>query len=463
MKIGRWGVAGALISSLLFSGCTTLNTSADTAYGAQPEGLAYFLPMRLVKLTARKERIDLADLISKRDKKVVELAGLKAKAEAAARKLEQAETALAALAANAAAQARTDATRNVEAAKKDKEDADAAVPLVEQTVTTLHGLIVSARHTGATCRYLPQIEPLNVQGDRRMRFLLSPRHSEWRDDHLELAVGANGLLNNVKAVSVDQTGAAIVQLAGVAGLVAGLDLRGFAAPETPQAAAAGGCEGPLEIVQIFDPTDESAVLAVNRALLASKFPLTVAPSVEGPALSRNAGSDSYMPASGVRAPGLYYRTAAPLLLTIRELPHSVVGARQGAGAATPADGVSILGVLLTLPQAGPVSFLPYRASPFVETVNDVRIADGAVTSWTTDRPSAILAFASIPGQALDAFATAFSKAVAVRIDIRNQSGTLAQGRTDDFAREVRGQVMVNCVARATTDVERLACLPKEAE
>lgn len=86
--------------------------------------------------------------------------------------------------------------------------------------------------------------------------------------------------------------------------------------------------------------------------------------------------------------------------------------------------------MLQLPQAGPVSILPLDASPFVKTVHDVQFADGVVTSWSSDRPSMLLAIAKVPLQALDFATSQISKILTARVTIINDTQTLREAQCD---------------------------------
>ena len=90
---------------------------------------------------------------------------------------------------------------------------------------------------GQSCAFVPSVDLLPVQADRRRRFALQPAHNELRDDTLKIGLTPTSLLTTGDVTAVDQTGQIIVDLAGVAGAAAGVGRKGDGAKDD-------GCQGP---------------------------------------------------------------------------------------------------------------------------------------------------------------------------------------------------------------------------
>ena len=228
-----WAVA--LAGFIGLQGCATVRSAPDQRFDTQPTGIAYFLPMRLARLTITQTPVSLADLITDRDDKIAARAAARAAATAATAKREQAQTALNAAA--AAAANRADLTRALETATADEAKAKTAAAAANAAVDAVTRDIYAASVNGQSCAFVPSVDLLPVQADRRRRFALQPAHNELRDDTLKIGLTPTSLLTTGDVTAVDQTGQIIVDLAGVAGAAAGVGRKGDGAKDD-------GCQGP---------------------------------------------------------------------------------------------------------------------------------------------------------------------------------------------------------------------------
>lgn len=468
---GGWKriIAPVAAIALLGPGCstTTVQSSHQLLPSAgQPRGLTYFLPMRQARLTLARAPANPAQLIEKRDEKVVALAAAAAQAAAAKARREQAEAVLAALTPNAAS--RPDQIKLVELAVAQETVLTAAAEALRVGVADLGRQIVTAQTVGGECRYTAKIELLPVQADPRERFVADLWHSRWRDDTVRLDVSPAGLLTSANVVAVDQTGQILVELAGLAGSLSGALLE-TPAPRT-EAAARSPCDGVPVLTRIFDPANGRDVSSVNEDLLEAKFPFRIAmtvyePGTPGSIVTRageafsDRGSDRQSTGRDYGlVPGIYYRSPAPVVLELRHAP--LVAETDASTPPLIPEDTPVEAVVMLLPQAGPVSWLPMEASSFVKTTHDVQFADGSVSSWSSDRPSQFLAAARVPGQAIDAFAGALGRILTLRVETSNSREALGAQQVEEIVQQERYRLLLQCLTRAADDAAAAACLPE---
>ena len=121
-----------------------------------------------------------------------------------------------------------------------------------------------------------------------------------------------------------------------------------------------------------------------------------------------------------------------------------------AGAWQPIDAA-----IVSLPQAGPISFIPLKASTFVKTTSDVTFTDGVVVSWTSDRPSEGMEVVRLPLRILTSALDSVSGIVKLRVDYKTQSKGLSDADTALIAsqsaqiKSLEGyRTLVDCVRKA---------------
>lgn len=462
-------IAPVAAISLLGPGCSTTDPTIQSSHqlvpsAAQPRGLTYFLPMRQARLTLSRTPADPEELIKKRDEKVVALAAAAAQAAAAKARREQAEAMLAALAANAAS--RPDQIKLVELAVAQENVLAAAAEALRVGVSDLDGQIVAARSEGGECRYTAKIELLPVQADPRERFVADLSHSRLRDDTVRLNVSPMGLLTSANVIAADQTVQILVELAGLAGSLAGARAALMDTPATETARPR--CDGVPVLTRIFDPANGREVDSVNEDLDEAKFPFRIKmaiyeASTPGPIVTRvgeefsDRGSDRQSTSRNYASvPGLYYRSPTPVLMELRYAPLQPAMASPPAAA----TGAPVDAVVMMLPQAGPISWLPMEASAFVTTTHDVQFADGSISSWSSERPSQFLAVAKAPGQAIGSFASALSRILTLRIETSDSREALGAQQIGEVVQQQRYRLLLDCLGRAGDETAASACLPE---
>lgn len=432
-----------LLAACGMSGCATVSSSFDTSYtDSHPGGVTYFMPMRLVRFTATREPTTVVELLGKRDAKVAALSAARAAAAAARARREQAEAVLNAL--PATSDLRAPQGRIVELARA--EEAVLAGPV--QTLTTelasATAAVLSAQSSGVACTFSASVELLPVQADRSARFVAEPRHNVLRDDTAKFAVNPAGLLTSANVVAVDQTAQIIVEIASAAaGAPASGEVKRDAngVPETPD------CTGPRRFSSVFDPTVNTDISDLNDALKKAAYPFNIDATMSGVAVTD--GGASNLPDASTRAGGLFYRSPTPVVIVVKQT--------RDYNAWQPIDAV-----VMSLPQAGPVSFIPMEANALVKTTHDVVFVDGSIASWNSERPSELLSLARVPLQVVDSVFTSVSKIVQARINLGTQSLSLADQQRLIIESQARDARLMQCLSLAQRDgTDTAACFVEE--
>ncbi|WP_396594122.1 hypothetical protein [Brevundimonas sp. R86498] len=300
---------------------------------------------------------------------------------------------------------------------------------------------IAARGAGGECRYSAKVELLPVQPDARARFVAELPHNYLRDDTSRLNVTPAGLLSSANVVSVDQTGQVLVELAGLSGSLAGRTMGFSVKRERTEAPSA--CDVRPVMVRVFDPAHLPDEASVNDQLDAAGVPFRIV-VVRGAPVPPG-GESGRLPASRKPVSGIYYRSPTPVVLELRHLTTT----------GTPLDAV-----VLMLPQAGPVSYLPMRASALVKTTNDVQFVDGSVAAWSSERPSEVLSLVRLPAQAIEAFAGALARVLTIRIETSDGRESLSAQQAEEIVQHERSRLLLNCLEGAASDPDAVtACLP----
>lgn len=459
--IARRGLAAALLStSLLSAGCATVQSAPKaTSRGLDrdAEGLTYFLPTKLAKLTVTRELAEPADEAEALKAATLALKAAKADLAVKTSVAKDEQALLDQLSPDA--EARPGQTATVERAV-------AALALSKNRLKTLEANQKQADETyrealrSAKCAYAGRLELLPAQADVSHRYVAQLRHNWLRDDTVKLTVTPAGLLSSSNVVAADRTGDIIVE---VAGALAGLGSDGgksLARSRTSQAASKQqpNCGEPNTLVQIFDPADQSERAHVAANLANAHYPFRVGPLAEAqaelppvgpkaPPTRRSPTNESVAEAILKADRGaIFYRSSVPMTLT---LEHQVGDRWHVADA-----------VLAQLPQAGPISYIPANASAFVKTVDDVVFTDGVIASWSPERPSEVLEVVRLPIKIATAMISVPAQILSLRVDYSSKAKALADQQAAEIASAKTLSKLQKCVKdAAATGADGLNCLP----
>lgn len=449
-----------VLATIFLSGCATVQSETKSFEKAQ-RGFTYFLPTRFVKLTATKEMLDSPRIRAALEAKTKELDAAKVVAATADQKVKDKTELIAALAPGAT-EARAAATQALQVAQAEALIAAAQRDGIIGTVNGLKSLYQSSQtQPEGSCGYTAKLELLAPQGDPNARFVANPTHNPMRDDTTKLVVTADGLLSSANVVAADRTGDIIVEIAGALGSVLspGRGLMTMSVRPREQL----DCNKAKKMIAIFDPAARSYV-DVNSQLSNADYPLQ---------LERQEAVDATpVSAAAGRTDAIFYRSPVPVRIRISECISKVDSAKKDtADEATDEEAIvknviakectAIEEVLLSVPQAGPISYIPQRSSAFVKTVNDVQFENGMIKSWSADRPSEVLEIVRLPVRILTALISVPATMLQLRVNHDSQAKSLAETQAAEMAASVKLRILQVCLDAAGEDVAAArSCLSK---
>lgn len=443
-------LSGSLvISSLLLSGCTTVRSvavPATASFDPKASGLTYFLPKRMIKVSAARELLDPKAIKAAFDEKTTELAAAKKIATADETTVEIATKQLAQLtSSSASAGAIADAQKTLDQASAIAALSGQDRDTLASVVKGLKDMLEVARLSGAnSCTYDLKLELLPAQPDRSARYVARLVHSPLRDDTIKLSVGTNGLLTSSNVVAADRTGDIIVELAGAIAAFGGFGLGPMLVGGEPQSCASG----PKQFITIFDPTTENPTDELKR----NGFPFVIEIDAASVATPTIAGSGLK---NGAYSQGVYYRSPTPSRITVFQCKDiATLDLCTSQNQSQPVNAA-----LMMIPQAGPTSFIPMRSSAFVKTVNDVQFEDGVIKSWSAERPSEVLEIVRLPVKILTAIVSVPAQLLSVKVNYSTQDKALIEGQQAQIKAQQNLNILKACLKAAGTDeTAQAACL-----
>ena len=400
--------------ALLASACSTVDSSKIVAPSTPTtagtgRGIAYFLPRQLAKVTAKRTEIALDKSIEALGK--AELALSVAKAQSAAAKAAVKETEDTLVARGDIVAVRDLLIARLADQKKALTEAEADVPKKEAArkaaADALTTAIKADNANKAAGKDDPKAKLFNVtvdiallapSADPGQGYRLNPRHSAFRDDEHKLAISAGGLLTSVDVVAADRTADALVELATFAGAVAGARTDSCAA---------------TEITEIVDFTDKKAVERANVSLACLGARIDVIGDLPEFA--------EITPKSGSVFEGIVYRSPLDVLVQVRKCPTT-------SATCTKDQMVPAVTLALSLPQAGPISYIPQNAGLFTKTTYGTTFKDGILITYNANRPSEVLHVAGTPMRLVNGFFEGASKIVSLRTGQSNSEVSALNAR-----------------------------------
>ena len=426
------------VAAISLGGCATIDTARldyakDLSSGAglaegskpasrQPRGLTYFLPRQLVRMSFVTSNKDLDQIVGALAAARVALGDAKAALAGANERLALVTAQRDALPNDAPERA----TMTVDVAK-----AAGAAVLAKAAVTEAKAeaegqaalAIAAARDAKPLHVTGLKLELLAPSADPRQRYVLDARHNPLRDDTHHFAISSDGLLSSTNIVAVDRTADILVELAGSIAAV-GVGPRLGTASATPVL----GC--PVDLSQgalVFDPMDSHDRVLANQMLSCVGYAL----NVRG---FENAVGDP-LASGGIQPAALFYRTATPVQIDISEMSSKV-----------PRESLSF-----TLPQAGPISYLPMSAGAFVRTTSDVQFSNGMVVDWKSEQPSEVLEAVRTPFRIVERLIAVPAQLVSLKVDYSSKDAALAQGKRDALAARAALEAAQRCVSLAQAE------------
>lgn len=399
-----------IFGAAALGGCATVGSSNIAASGA-PEadraGIAYFLPRQLTKVTVKRTAITFDKAIEQLGKD--QLAAAAAKAAVASTKASIKETEDLIVARGDIVPVRELLMARLEAQKK-------ALPVAEEALTKADKKVVDAKADVAAAmtrtpdeqcgafKVLVNLELLPPIPDPAHGYRLSPRHSVLRDDEHKLKV-SGGLLDSVDVVAADRTADILVELATLAGAATGARILDEPCPG----------EASEELSAVADLADPVELASLNEVI--GKFGAKL--DVKNKGWTRSA---TY-PDDGKWLGGIAYRTPVDVMIHIRKCEYA------DGKCASDKEWKTAQILALSLPQAGPISYVRQDAGMLTKTKYSTAFKHGILTSYDSNRPSEVLEVARTPMRMVNGFFDGASKIVSLRTGRADKETALANSET----------------------------------
>jgi hypothetical protein len=414
----RNSLIAATAISLLVSACSTVSSTRATE-ALQPEGLVYYLPMRMVKVTITPAPVDLTALKKSRDDARTESLSARAAVAVAAADEDKARKKLAAAKpGNQAKLAEAYSLARMKAAQARAEH-EQLLSVAERADAHLE----RARRQG--CEYSASVESMPAQADRNHRFVAHLSHNGTRDDEMTLEVSAEGLLTSTTMTAADRTGDILVTLAGAQAAATASAMEPYTSETDVMR-----CLGPKVIV--FNPADQYK--GQGAALLPEVDRINGELAEYGITLSHDAilaipDETALKPHWGA----VYYRAPMPVTVSVHQ------------------DGRVISSSVVNIPQLGPTAYIPMKANAFVTTVDELGFTDGSLTKWKSKRPSEALAVVKVPVDIMKAVISVPAEIFSLKVNYDSQAETLRANEIDLMKEKVKRLELEQCIAKAESE------------
>ena len=444
-------IAALAAAGSILAGCTTIKSEKRIQSGFDREsdaGLTYFLPQKFVTIDIKPKTIDPKKTKKALEQKNAALGQTREEKMRADKEAKRLEALVGRLTAGTPAKDKLQTELMIVKAQAaiSKTDFNRLIAEVEQ----LNDDLVLARSDSENCRFEVSAKLSTSYPDPTNRMLARPVHQALRDDTAKIAVSPGGLLSSANAVAVDQSGQILAEIAGAVSAMGPRDAADFTAgvSQTP----AIKCADLIPIKYTFNPLDKVHLTELSRYLesygLRIKFDRLGSKFLEPNSnLSGNIGlveplkqAANLDPVDNATVDGLFYRSSAPVLMLVEQ--------KSTDSTWLPADAS-----ILMLPQAGPVSYIPFRSSAFVKTVDDVEFVNGEIKSWSTDRPSEVLEVVRLPVKILKSIVSIPAEILSIKVDYSSDANQLAQNQALFLQQEKINSAYLNCLNDSAGDLE----------
>lgn len=435
--------ATAISLCAALAACSTVNSLPIPPLGSNAErtifdpprtpatsaaGIAYFLPRQLARVTVKRTETTLADAIKVLGEKELALSVANAKVAAAKSAINDSEDKL-------VAKGDIPAIRDLLLARiKEQKDAlpiiaKAASDAKEGRAKAADTVAGAARPGGAgKFKVSLNIELLPPTADPRYGYRLRPQHSAFRDDTQIYDVGPNGLLNSLDIVAADRTGDILVELATFAGSMSVM---------TTTALNESTCSAsnPTEVSAVVDLADETSLTNMNNIIRCLGAELK-------PVDKSTFGIEPRIGTARAGVAGVVYRTPVDVLLQIE----NCVFEPDGLCSKNPWHVAQIIAV--SLPQAGPISYVTQNAGFMTTTKYKVGFKDGVLVKYDSTRPSEVLEVARTPMRMINGFFEGASKIISIRTGQNNARATMVQSETALQTAQLNSQTTISAAQLA---------------
>lgn len=443
MTVRSWKLALALAGSMGMTCCAVVKSEklpggmAERDAREQQEGVTYFLPRRMIKITATRKKADTDKRKDGARRSSSQPAPGKRSGSPAG-----GSPSNAASGSTAAATASANVSVDVKSGKVAESSQRGQGRRGNDTYTKGDTISIS-------------VSLLPPEPDPRAMYYARPTHSWLRDDVVTIGVNEKGLLTSSKVESTDRTADALVEIAKFSGVL----VQGVLAPQAARKKDPKELCGerplrfelsvdPIELIEGRDDHYINRFLEICFNSMIRVQRLGYAPSKWKEYYKQRKYDESPYNARADRpvAPpldeydGYAYRPALPYLVTVDRI--------------TGDDDLPYLpqhSVIVMLPNEAPTGYIPIRSSAFVKTVNDVTFKDGMIASWTNNRPSEVLEIVRLPLRLVSAFLEAPANIIKLRFNLDSERASLLEKQTAVIKAENELRMLKLCLDAAAND------------
>gem|GEM_PF-3788423 len=385
--------------------------------------MTYFLPRQLVRVTATRTGGGLSDAADAVIKARSELDAAKAKVASSTAAIRETEESIIAGSGGDAGKAILVARLatqkgELEANGKAVLEKETALTAAKTALTLLAGKPVTASTGPGAYKIALKIELLPPSADPSQAYRLSPRHTIFRDDEHKITISQAGLLTSSNITATDRTADMLVEVSAFAGAIRGNAFAGGGVGKSDRdQVETKNCDtSPSLYAGVVDFVDPASVLRLNGDLQC----LGVKLIPEGrywPGSSRPSASQTANVYGAIE--GIVYRSPIELQVRIEKCLNAGGACTEGSS-----DWHAAEVVALSLPQAGPISFLRQDSGLLTKTKYDLIFKDGIPVDYAGSRPSEILEVARLPMRLVNGVFDGFSKIVSLRTGQNNDKAAL---------------------------------------
>lgn len=265
--------------------------------------------------------------------------------------------------------------------------------------------------------------------DPRAGYRMNPNHSIFRDDNHNLTLSSEGLVTSADTVAVDRTGEVVVELATFAGAMFAPGPKGLAGfgesssyfkamdqEKRPVTRKPRDCRfTPMSVTGLVDLTDSGQVYRLNEqiACLGARINVREDEPIRG--IAPGAQRSERVPVDGIA-----YRTPVSVHVDILRCEQRIADCVASDPEGNPlwATGQT---VALSLPQAGPTSYVRQNSGFGTRSRYGLTFKDGILQGYQSERPSEALQVASLPMKVVDGVFTGISKIISLRTGVNEKT------------------------------------------
>lgn len=269
-----------------------------------------------------------------------------------------------------------------------------------------------------------------VVPDLRHHFVIQTKFDAGSYDMLSVGVGSDGLLTHVTGAAQDQTREIAVGIARLASLLVtgAAQLSGESARMRADGAPEKEIPPRLVASYEFDPTDPTDLRRVRGELAKHGVTMTIEKQANCPIAT---SGDGCCTTCDVSQPGIYYRLPLPYRLQLN--PGGVERSVMMSSGVTTMQVIGVEGPIdwtILVPNEAICKYVAVTRAAFVTKRTELAFDHGMLTRVSTDKPSELLGFVSIPVDVAKTIIGIPAELLKIRVDQKTQERSIVQNDAD---------------------------------